>query len=62
MDFVENYRKHNVLWDISFKDYKNKHAKLDVLQLSAENFNCDVEMIKKIKNLQTAFFFVNTKA
>ncbi|KAG0704542.1 hypothetical protein GWK47_024670 [Chionoecetes opilio] len=55
VEFIEEYRKLAVLWDIRLADYKNNHAKLDALWGLAEKFNCDVAMVKNIKNLRTAF-------
>ena len=56
VEFIEEYRKTALLWDIRLQDYKNNHAKLDILKELAEKFNCDLPMVKKkIKNLCTAF-------
>ena len=56
VEFKEEYRKPAVLWDICLQEYKNNEAKLDALWRLADEFNCDVEMLKKIiKNLSTAF-------
>ncbi|KAK7073866.1 hypothetical protein SK128_009897, partial [Halocaridina rubra] len=56
VEFIEEYRKLAVLWDIRLTDYKNINAKLDALLGLAEKFNCDVPVVKKkIKNLRTAF-------
>ncbi|XP_066959216.1 uncharacterized protein [Macrobrachium rosenbergii] len=55
-EFIEEYRKLAVLWDIRLQQYKNNQAKLDALRGLAEKFNCDMAMVKnKIKNLRTAF-------
>ncbi|XP_047499741.1 uncharacterized protein LOC125046132 isoform X4 [Penaeus chinensis] len=56
IEFIEEYRKLSVLWDVRLQEYKNNQAKLDALRGLAEKYNCDVEMLKKkIKNLRTAF-------
>ena len=56
VEFIEEYRKLAVLWDIRLQEYKNNQATLDALRGLADEFNCGVEMLKKmIKNLRTAF-------
>ncbi|XP_066978153.1 uncharacterized protein [Macrobrachium rosenbergii] len=56
VEFIEEYRKLAVLWDIRLTEYKNNHGKLDALRGLAEKFSCDVAQVKKkIKNLRTAF-------
>ena len=49
VEFIEEYRKLAVLWDIRLQEYKNNQATLDALRGLEDEFNCDVEML----NLQT---------
>ena len=37
------------------EEYKNNQAKLDALRGLAEKYDCDMAMVKMIKNLRTAF-------
>ena len=55
IEFIEEYRKVVVLWDIRMEEYKNNHAKLGALRGLANKFNCDAAFVKKIKNLRSDF-------
>ena len=56
VEFIKEYRKLVVLWDIRLEEYKNNHGKLGAQRKLAKRFDCDVAMVKKkIKNLRTAF-------
>ena len=47
VEFIEEYRKLAVLWDVRLQEYKNNQAKLDALGGLADKFHCDMEMLKK---------------
>lgn len=56
LDFIQDYRKCEVLWDVRNSNYKNNRVKRDVLLGLAQKYNLDEETIKKkIKNLRSAF-------
>lgn len=56
LDFIEDYRKSEVLWDVRNSNYKNNRVKRDVLLGLAQKYNSDEDSVKKkIKNLRSAF-------
>lgn len=56
LDFIEDYRKSEVLWDVRNSNYKNNRVKSVVLLALAQKYNLDEDGIKKkIKNLRSAF-------
>ena len=56
IEFIQEYRKLAVLWDIRLTEYKTNQPKLDALRGLAEKFNCDMATVRKRKkNLHTAF-------
>lgn len=56
VEFIEDYKKHVVLWDIRREEYRNNDARLNAQQQLAQKFGCSVWMVKKkINILRTGF-------
>ena len=56
LNFIEDYRRNQVLWDTKHADYKNYVVKKATLHQLAERYGGNLEGIKKkIKNLRSVF-------
>nr|CAI5823421.1 unnamed protein product [Callosobruchus analis] len=56
LDFIEDYRKCEVLWDVRNSKYKNNRIKRDYLLGLARKYDLvEDDIKKKIKNLRSAF-------
>lgn len=56
LNFIEDYRRNDILWNIKNSNYRNIRMKIDVLNNLAEKYSTAINDVKKkIKNLRTAF-------
>lgn len=56
MDFIDEYRSHTVLWNVSDEDYTNKIKRNEAYNILSTNFGLTVTGVKnKIKSLRSYF-------
>ncbi|XP_028153165.1 protein tramtrack, beta isoform isoform X9 [Diabrotica virgifera virgifera] len=62
LDFIEEYRKHDVLWRASHVNYNNKQIRRAAVSSMSDTFNVDANTIlKKIKSLRSYFHKIHTR-
>lgn len=56
IEFIEEYRENEILWNHQLPDFKNNKKKFDVYKRLSEKYGTDlVEVKKKIKNIRSQF-------
>lgn len=56
IQFIEDYRNEEVLWNIILREYKGDKEKREACLKLADQYECPEEMVKKkIKNIRTVF-------